>query len=480
MSNQKQIIVKESKDKERRKPGRARFYISVRADAIKVAGDKNQVGKSRRFFHTKEEAEAEAMKLNGQQIAGGIITAHPEKSVGRAIDDFIKKSDGREDRRNISAGQLANVTSGALSWKTLLVDGVPFSELQCMDVTAAQIEELLEDNFRNSKTGERLAHNTIKNKLDPLKKIFDLAVKNRWCVDNVARMVDFEEVKYKGLDAAETSQLSRIDLDQINNVIDLSFKLNKRSDAMALAFACWTGLRSGEMRALKWKHILWDRTETCKRTGKKIYAPAAHVKVAMRKQRGGEVSADIPKKTKNGKDSKVIRMVFLLPTLVAWLKAWKLETPFAGDDDYVFPMDDGTSHKDTKYWRESVLHPICNIVGMYMVDDEAPGFRVVDNNNNSSAPASFALDETLPSQFKKKYMRWHDLRHVFASLALHVLGNDLVRVADLMGHQTVDTTRQLYGHWIEDVARDAADAEKMEAKIWRGQQPFNPWLQQVA
>jgi integrase len=52
--------------------------------------------------------------------------------------------------------------------------------------------------------------------------------------------------------------------------------------------------------------------------------------------------------------------------------------------------------------------------------------------------------------------RFHDLRHLFASLALSS-GEDMGVVSKLMGHTTSQITRDLYAHLIGDRARVAVD-----------------------
>ena len=188
-------------------------------------------------------------------------------------------------------------------------------------------------------------------------------------------------------------------------------------DGIAVAFAAQAGLRYGEMAALKWKHIDFDNNRV-------------HVNLAMRKQRGCTVAADIPKKTKKGENSKARRVVFLLPSLVKQLKEWFLQTEHKGKDDFVFCKADGSHQVSSDHWRTQVLHKICSKID---------GFG---------------------------HIRWHDLRHVFASLCLSELGEDLVRVSDLLGHQTVEITRNTYGHWIDNKERDRTDAEKLEAALW--------------
>ena len=433
----KQLVVKE--DNTKKKLGKAYHYISLRTAGIKLAGS---AGKNRMYFPTKEEATAKAMELNAQQLHGGIITEHPEKSVGAAIDDFCKKSIGREDKGAICSKHLNNVCEGAMAWKTLLVNGVEFSEIQCIDVKATMIEDLLDENFKHPRTGKRLAYKTIKNKLDPLKGVFDLALRNDYCVKNPVKEVKFEETKYKGEEEAEKETVDKVDLDLIAELINVAFENHSTSEAMALAFSCQTGLRFGEMSALKWKYIDFDRMEVDKETGETHLAPCVWVRVAMRKQRDGSIAADIPKKTTKGHDNKKRRRVFLFPSLVTWLKQWRLQSEFSGDEDYVFPMENGKPHQSADHLRVEVLQKCC------------------------------AKVEGLTK------MTWHELRHVFATLCLHELGSDLIRIADLFGHQTVDTTREIYGHWIQDLARDASDATKMDNKMWKGRKRPDPFAMQ--
>ena len=74
-----------------------------------------------------------------------------------------------------------------------------------------------------------------------------------------------------------------------------------------------TGIRSGEMLGLRWRDILWDRSEM------KIKQTFVHGKI----QQGA--------KTKLSKST-----VTLHPILAQLLKDWRAETAYAGDNDYVF------------------------------------------------------------------------------------------------------------------------------------------------
>ena len=52
-------------------------------------------------------------------------------------------------------------------------------------------------------------------------------------------------------------------------------------------------------------------------------------------------------------------------------------------------------------------------------------------------------------------IRWHDLRHYYASQLLRAFKNDWWTITNLMGHESVQTPEQTYGHWIEDDEKDA-------------------------
>ena len=66
-------------------------------------------------------------------------------------------------------------------------------------------------------------------------------------------------------------------------------------------------------------------------------------------------------------------------------------------------------------------------------------------------------------QAKVSHIRWHDIRHFYASILLHTYGDDLHKVATFMGHKSIEITRNVYGHWLDDKNRNAEDAAKLDA-----------------
>ena len=55
-----------------------------------------------------------------------------------------------------------------------------------------------------------------------------------------------------------------------------------------------------------------------------------------------------------------------------------------------------------------------------------------------------------------EWLRWHELRHAFATNYLNAQGSDFKRVMNLMGHKDMRTTL-IYDHVIDDSDRDDND-----------------------
>gem|GEM_PF-3184244 len=62
------------------------------------------------------------------------------------------------------------------------------------------------------------------------------------------------------------------------------------------------------------------------------------------------------------------------------------------------------------------------------------------------------------------YMRFHDLRHTYGSM-LHRRGVPLLTISRLMGHRSIKTTADTYGHIGDEERREAADTL---ADVWGG------------
>lgn len=56
-------------------------------------------------------------------------------------------------------------------------------------------------------------------------------------------------------------------------------------------------------------------------------------------------------------------------------------------------------------------------------------------------------------------IRWHDLRHYYASKLLQVYSNELWKVRTYLGHSSIQITQETYGHWIEKKGENTKDVD---------------------
>jgi integrase len=151
-----------------------------------------------------------------------------------------------------------------------------------------------------------------------------------------------------------------------------------------LATAVFSGLRQGELLGLRWRDV--DLTEE-----------VIHVRRALDRHR-----RDMPPKTQHG-----VRDVVLMPGLAQALKRHQHQTRFSGPNDFVFTTQLGGPLN----WANvspRALKPALKAAGI-------------------------------------QPLRWHDLRHTFASLLI-AGGANVVFVSRQLGHSSTDITLRVYAH----------------------------------
>lgn len=163
------------------------------------------------------------------------------------------------------------------------------------------------------------------------------------------------------------------------------------------ALALTTGMRRGELLALKWPDI-------------DLKAGTVRVEHSLRQLSRWRFVRDDPKTDKS-------RRTLTIPgPALAALRAHKAAATTTG---YVFARPDGRPLPPAEVTRD------------FQVTLIAHGFRKV---------------------------RFHDLRHTAANLMLDALGGDVVAVSKTLGHATIATTVDLYGTAADDARRRAAAA----------------------
>jgi integrase len=154
-----------------------------------------------------------------------------------------------------------------------------------------------------------------------------------------------------------------------------------------LATAILSGLRQGELLGLHWRDLDFDNE-------------LIHVRTALNRKR-----QDVPPKTE-----RAVRDVILMPALAQALRQHKRESSFNSPDDYVFTTRFGTP-EHAAHLGLRALRPALQRAGLRPV-------------------------------------RWHDLRHTFASLLI-AGGANITFVSRQLGHTSSQVTLGIYAHLLD-------------------------------
>ncbi len=178
--------------------------------------------------------------------------------------------------------------------------------------------------------------------------------------------------------------------------------------------AITTGLRSSELRGLRWKDI---------------DLAAGTITVRQRADQWGQIG---PPKSEAGK-----RTIPIPPELVAELKAWKLRSPLSSLD-LAFPSSTGTPQRHNNMLRR-MFFPLQVRAGLGVPKLDAKGKPVLDNDGAPVLTGKYGF---------------HTLRHAAASGWIES-NIDLKRLQVWIGHENIRLTLDTYGHLLKDAEKDA-------------------------
>lgn len=178
--------------------------------------------------------------------------------------------------------------------------------------------------------------------------------------------------------------------------------------------AITTGLRSSELRGLRWQDI---------------DLAAATITVRQRADQWGQIG---PPKSEAGK-----RTIPIPPELVAQLKAWKLRGPLSRLD-LVFPSGSGTPLRHNNMLRR-MFFPLQVRAGLGVPATDAKGEPKVGEDGQPTLTGKYGF---------------HTLRHAAASGWIES-NIDLKRLQVWIGHENIRLTLDTYGHLLKDEKKDA-------------------------
>jgi integrase len=333
-------------------------------------------GNPRAGYYTRRMAQAELDAILTDARRGEI--PEPEnragKTFGDAVAEWLRYCQNDKARRASTLRDYRNTAAGSL----LPEFG---AETPLEEITTDRVEV-----FRSRILGEdRLSRRTVQKQLVLLSGVFKRAKALRWVESNPVDAVERVSVARSG----EFNVLSAAEVDAVAAKAGGIF-------GAAILVAAYTGLRTGELRALRWRHVSFSNSA---------------IRVQRNMPAGGE--EDSPKSGK-------VRSVPLMDDAARELDRLSRREKFVGPDDVVFCGPDGGM-----LGEDALRKALYKALAEAGVDRKA-----------FPARGGFTF---------------HDLRHTFGTLAAQVW--PLHDVQAFMGHADIQTTMR-YAHHVPK--RDAA------------------------
>lgn len=300
------------------------------------------------------------------------------------------------------------IKRGSINWKKTTLYGYKNILFNHMIPYLGQIE-LQKLNARNVndyvmylKEEKHLSNNTIRKHQDLLKDILGDALKEEKVFKNI--MLQVELVKVEKVKRSVYN---------IEKVVELLEKVEGHPLEVPVKLAIYLGLRREEINGLKWENVDFKK--------KIIYI------TSVRTQAGKEEYESTTKTETSDRRLSMTKSVFNLLNNVK--EKQELNKQLLGkeykDGDYVFCKEDGSLYRA---------------------------------NYCSNEFKRFLEKNDLP------HIRFHDLRHSFASLA-NEANVTLYNASKLLGHSSPQTTSDIYMHLFDDTNK--GDLEAIEDLISR-------------
>ncbi|MGB0748165.1 MAG: tyrosine-type recombinase/integrase [Magnetospiraceae bacterium] len=314
------------------------------------------------------------------------------RTVENAVNLYITHLEARSRRKERMSVHNLKTESGQANRHILSSDygmgALVLSKVRRIDV------ERFRDRLRD--TGVSVI--TTRRVIGVLKRSLDYAILHEWIALNAAA-----GVRVITPDDAPTRKVvapSKQDVRKVIDAADDDFK-------PWLIFAAATGVRSGEQRFLRWRHVDLD--------------------IGMLNIEGAIDPHNVEKSTKT---QSGIRQIPLGDDTIKHLRRWRMRSKFSQNDDLMFPAPGGgiMSHSNLLNRR---FKPI--FARLEAAHDADP--------INTPEP---------PNRFN-----WHSLRHFCVSIWIEA-GLTPKEVQVLAGHKNLSTTMNIYAHIFPSEDRKAA------------------------
>jgi integrase len=240
-----------------------------------------------------------------------------------------------------------------------------------------------------------LAENTVAGALATLQCVMRFAVRNAWLPDSPVNKLEADERPHP--DRLAHRVLGREELQRLLDACLPAYRT-------LIATALYTGMRQSELLGLTWDDI-------------DVSGGLVHVRAQLSRARSGTPSRRVRLKTRSAR-----REIPLSPQLATLLRGHRETSRCKAVGDWVFATRNGTPLNQRNVQRSALSRAAC--------------------------AAGLDQDGTR--------LRFHDLRHTFASHMIVALNLDVVQVSRILGHASPATTLEIYAHLFDD-ARHAAE-----------------------
>ncbi|PFM82709.1 site-specific integrase [Bacillus sp. AFS077874] len=276
-----------------------------------------------------------------------------------------------------------------------------FGHLYVDEISYGKIEDfrhnLSKDGARRDGKSGGLSTGHIKSFIDTLRTIFNYAVKLKMIKQN-----PIEDMSVKLDESKSYVPYNKEEIDKLLTVLQnepLHWKV-------FIMLAIETGARRGELLGLEWKHVDWEKNEI-------------FIKNNLVGTKNGNPIITTPKSKKG------MRLISLTSTMMEFLKLYREEQKKeqqlfewnGGDYRFIF------SHSDGK----AIYH-----------DTPSKWFKRLLKRHNL------------------RYVRFHDLRHLSATLLINEGVNPKL-VSNRLGHSKITTTLDIYTHALQETERTSVD-----------------------
>lgn len=381
---------------------------------------KYQTKKGERWMYVVENGIDPQTGLRRRIVKKGFTK---QKEASAALKEFERKTSGKNyEDTNITFEEMAQDWLDVYSETDVKVSTIRvrnheighlnryFAKYKIKDITKRMYQNALND----LKKKENLAHNTISGIHGTGRMIFKRAIEQDYLLVDPTEFAFIPKDK-KTVEDIENQNVEEkyLEKHELKEFLETAKNYGEIDDYVIFLTLAWTGLRVGELLALKWKDINFEE-QTINIT-KTYYNPKNNTKMYQL----------LPPKTKGS-----IRNIDVEDEVIAALKKHQIKQKEV-------KLEVGKEYYDKDFVFGRLNPPYFGY----------PHFiKTIENRMES-------LLKKTPSI--KKRLTPHSLRHTHTSL-LAEAGVELLQIMDRLGHTEDETTTQVYLHITKDRKKEAS------------------------